>query len=163
MLFETYPVWPVLINYRGIYHHRLLAGSKNASLQCDFSDPLICGWYTVDPIKRWTRVKRLAGQCRQCLIYGPPFPHLALFDVVTFPISGSFFYLYWFFLKLLSGECHRKPLIVSQRWLRKRRDVTRRDPITWSNFGQDLCRQMASLRHNNLTEWTNILAKQYHV
>ena len=52
-------------------------------------------------------------------------------------------------MKLLSGECHRISLMVSQYWCRL--GALRQHAITWANVGPDLCRHMVSLGHNEVT------------
>ena len=57
------------------------------------------------------------------------------------------FYLFLFIL--LSGECHKTPLI-SQHWLRQWLDAVRQHAITWASVHQNICRYTVSLDHNEL-------------
>ena len=56
-----------------------------------------------------------------------------------------------FFVKLLSGECHRTSLMISLQWFRWWLDAVRQQAITWANDDSDLYHHMASLCHNELT------------
>ena len=62
----------------------------------------------------------------------------------------------WYFQhswKLLPGECHKTPLIISQHWLRSWIGVVRQQAIIWADVDHGLCCHMASLGHNELTSW----------
>ena len=48
-------------------------------------------------------------------------------------------------MKLLSGECHRTPLMISQHWFRLWQQA-----ITWASIDPIICRHMASLCHKKL-------------
>ena len=64
--------------------------------------------------------------------------------------SNSFYELISraFPVKLFPGECYRIPLVISHHWFRQRLGAVRQQAIAWANVDQDLCCQMASLRHN---------------
>ena len=60
-------------------------------------------------------------------------------------------------VKLPSDECNWILLMICQHWFRKWPGAVRQQAITWASVDPDLCRQMASLGHNELTlddvEW----------
>ena len=57
-------------------------------------------------------------------------------------------------VKLLSGECHRTPLMTSQHWFMKWLGAIRQQAIFWANVDPGLYRHRASLGHNELTIFT---------
>ena len=60
-----------------------------------------------------------------------------------------------FLVKLPSDECNWILLMISQHWLRKWLGAVRQQAITWANVDPNLCRHMASLGHNELTDQNN--------
>ena len=54
----------------------------------------------------------------------------------------------WAHVRLLSGEFHRKPLVISQHWFKQWLSAVRQQPITCANVDTDLWRHMASLGCN---------------
>ena len=53
---------------------------------------------------------------------------------------------------LLTGKCHRTPLMTSQHWFGYWLGAVRQQSITWANIDTDLCHHMASLSHNELNQ-----------
>ena len=55
-------------------------------------------------------------------------------------------------LKLVIGECHSIPLVISQHWCKKwLLSAIRQQAITWTNIDPVLCRLVTSVRHKYLT------------
>ena len=48
-------------------------------------------------------------------------------------------------VKLLSGECHRRPLMINQLWFRWWLGADRKQAITWADADLDLCRHMTPM------------------
>ena len=62
-------------------------------------------------------------------------------------------------MELLSGECNRNPLRISEHWFRQWLDALQQRAITWANDDWDLCHYMASLGHNLFTHWGRVTHK----
>ena len=56
-------------------------------------------------------------------------------------------------MKLHSSEYHSTFLMISQRWFRKWPGALRQQATIWANVYTDLCRQMVSLGHSELTNF----------
>ena len=51
-------------------------------------------------------------------------------------------------VKILSGECHSTPLMISQHWFRWWLGAIKQQSVTWANVDLGLCHHMPSLGHN---------------
>ena len=58
---------------------------------------------------------------------------------------------------MLTGECHRTPLMISQHWLRYRLGTIRQNAITWPNDDPDLCHHIDGLVQKRRNSIANAL------
>ena len=108
----------------------------------------------------WYRCNKSSYWWKPCLHYSP------LGDVVVISKVWSpkihFWLSKWALMKLLSGEYHRTPLMISQHWFRLWLGAVRQQAITWANIDPDLCHydifrpQWVKTIHRKLTLKNNI-------
>ena len=72
---------------------------------------------------------------------------------IIFSIMICWFESSYLLTIMLSNECHRTLLMVSQHWFRQRLGGIMQQAVNLANFDPDLCRHMSSWGHSDLTEW----------